>query len=176
MTDDRAFVNHLNISSLLMNNIDEKLVTKSYQDSRVNNVKGCVMKIKLIKQLEEKLGFKESLTINYDTDKARFTEVLKLDDTYVKTIQKTFRSKKEPASYKDSYYMLIGMYRNICKGVVSSSKLSNNDYKYSVSQDVITRNLDLALCRNKKLTGYNEKVYGYEIPEQPPAKTLKKLF
>ena len=172
ITDDRKFVNHLNVSSLLMNNIDEKLVTKSYQDCRVNNVKGNIMKIKLIKQLEEKLGFKESLTIEYDTDKARFAEVLKLDDKYVKTIQKTFRSKKEPSSYKDSYYMLIGMYRNICKGVVTSKKLSNNDYKYSVSKDVITRNLDLVLCRNKKLTGYNEKAYGYTIQHKTPKRIV----
>ena len=173
--DDRTFVNHLNVSTLLMDNIDERLVDKSYKDCRVNNVKANIMKIKLIKQLEDKLGFKNSLTLDYDTDKARFNEKIELDVKFIKSVQKTFRSKKEPKTYKDSYDTLVTMYRNVCSSVVTSKKTRDGKEtytKYSVDKDVIKKTLDLVCHRNKKLTGYSCDVYDYEVAEKP----VKKMF
>jgi len=175
ITDDRMFVNHLNISTLLMKDIDEKLIDKSYRECRVNNVKGNIMKIKLIKQLENKLGFKNSLTIDYDTDKARFNENIKLDDKYIKCVRKTFRSKKDPITFKDSYDLLMTLYKNVCRGIVSSKKTRCGDqtyYKYSIDKDKIKSTLDLISHRNKKLSGYNCDVYSYKLAEVKPSKKM----
>jgi hypothetical protein len=173
--DDRTFVNHLNVSTLLMDNIDERLVDKSYKDCRVNNVKANIMKIKLIKQLEDKMGFKNSLTLDYDTDKARFKEKLKLDDKYIKSVQKTFRSKKDPKTFKDSYDLLVSMYRNVCRGIVSTKKCRDGKstyQRYTVDKDVIKKTFDLVCFRNKKLTGYTCDAYDYELTAKP----VKKMF
>lgn len=172
IVDDKKFVNHLNISTLLKDNIDEQLVDKSYKDCGLNNVKSNVMKIKLIKQLEDKLGFQNSLKIDYDTDKTRFDENINLDVSFLKSIQKTFRTVKTPRNFKEVYNMLIGMYRNISKGVVKSKKLSNNDYKYTIDPDIITRTFKLINCRNAKLNGYTPNTYNFEIVK----KVVKKLF
>ena len=61
-----------------------------------NNVKSNIMKIQLIKELEQTLGFKNSLKIDYDTDKARFDEPVNLDDPENKNnISTFFRTQKK---------------------------------------------------------------------------------
>ena len=105
----------------------------------------------------------------------RFKEKLKLDDKYIKSVQKTFRSKKDPKTFKDSYDLLVSMYRNVCRGIVSTKKCregKNTYQRYTVDKDIIKKTFDLVCFRNKKLTGYTCDAYDYELTDNP----VKKMF
>ena len=67
------------------------------------------------------------------------------------------------------------LYKNVCRGIVSSKKTRCGDqtyYKYSIDKDKIKSTLDLISHRNKKLSGYNCDVYSYKLAEVKPSKKM----
>lgn len=135
------------------------------------------MKIKLIKQLEKKMGMKNSFRF----DDTQYVEgKLELGEKYIKNVQKTFRTKKEPTTFYEGHELLVTLYRNVASGIIKSKKCKGY-YEHSINEDVLERHFDLLSMRNQNLKGYSPEKYDYELKTMVVAKEVdpalkKKLF
>ena len=160
LSNDKQFVTHLNICSLMNANHDEKLINKTYKEFKVQNITSNAMKLKLIHEVQTIMNI-SPLCINDRNNDAI------IPDDKKDIIKKVFRIND---------VNLISMYRNIVPGLLNSQQRMVNGVRsreYEIDFDVITHHLDLLSHRNKKMTGIDVTTLNYfgYVPSKP-----KKLF
>jgi hypothetical protein len=129
--DDDEFTTYY-IYYLLLNN-DEIDISKSNEIKRkynISNSKILLKKVKLIKQLEDILDI-EQFNIDTDIYIDNFNNDVDIDDDIKNDIKKIFRSDRSANNYKDLYYQLIQMYKNVLgKDIFIGKQSTNRIYHY----------------------------------------------
>lgn len=178
LADDREFVSHLNVSSIMNTDFDEKFVDQFYQDHKVKNIKSNINKIKMIKKVEQTLDLKP-FCIDFDNVKDRFNENVHINAEDQNVIQKVFRFKEQECkTFRQSYNLLISMYRNICKGMISTEPKwyegSSIRAPY-IENDKMKYHLNLINKRNHQMSNIEKDTmdyFEYEIPERKKQKKI----
>ena len=115
LINDKVFTQHYAYKLLIESddNIDNKIASQIEIDYDVLNAKSLIIKIKLIKQLENILKIK-TLDIDTKKDIEKFNDMIIVDDNINHMIKTVFRSgRKTDNKYKYWYYQLIQMYKNV---------------------------------------------------------------
>ena len=110
LTDDRKFIEHLNMCSLLNTNHDRRFIDKIHEELKVQSTTSNVTKVKLINEVHDLMNM-SPLCIN---DINRDVEISEEKQTIIK---KVFRMKS---------VNIIALYRNLVQGLVSSKNIKIN--------------------------------------------------
>ena len=160
LADDRQFVTHLNVCSLLNTNHDEKFIMKSYKELKVQNVTSNTTKLKLINEVQTMMNISPLCIDDINND-------VVIPEEKKEIIKKVFRIND---------VSLISMYRNLVPGIVKASRVMVDgvrERKHEIDSDVIKHHLDLLHHRNSKFNGIAANTINYfgYAPPKP-----KKIF
>jgi len=153
--NDKKYISHLNVCSLLNTDTDYILINKCCKDMKVHNIKANALKLKLINEIQTILNVTPLCIadINYEGK-------IIPDDTK-DAIKKVFRIKEVD---------IIAMYRNICPDLIKSSQVMKNKIRsrvYEVDSDLLGYHLDLLSRRDREMVHINKdilKSINYELP------------
>ena len=129
LVDDKKFTNFCTYKLLMDtdNMLDTKIADQLHADFNISNIKSIIIKIKLIKQLEEVLKIK-FLDIDTSKDVERFDEKVVVKKQLKNSIKTTFRSNRniDDNEFKNWYYQLIQMYKNVLGVNIFNRKLARH--------------------------------------------------
>jgi len=148
LSDDRKFMAHLTICSLLNTNHDEKFIDKTYQELKVQNTTSNITKVKLINEVHGLMNISPLCINNINHD----VEISEEKQTIIK---KVFRTKT---------VNLITLYRNLIPGLISSNNRKINGVRttiYNIDNNVINHHLELLQLRNKRMDNINKETLQY---------------
>ena len=157
LADDRKFITHLSICSLLYTNHDDKFIDRAYQELKVKNTTSNITKVKLINEIHSLMNI-TPLCIDNN---------IEIPEDKQSIIKKVFRMKD---------IHLIALYRNLIPGLISSTNTQIKGVRtiiYNIDSKVIKHHLDLLQIRNKRLVNVNQetlKYFDYVAPKE------KKMF
>jgi hypothetical protein len=160
LSDNRKFITHLSICSLLYTNHDEKFIDKAYQEFKVQNTTGNITKVKLINEIHSLMNISPLCIDNINNN-------IQIPEDKQSIIKKVFRMKD---------IHLIALYRNLIPGLISSNNMKIKGVRttiYNIDSKVINHHLDLLQIRNKRLDNVNQetlKYFDYVAPKE------KKMF
>jgi hypothetical protein len=159
LSDDRKFMAHLTICSLLNTNHDEKFIDKTYQELKVQNTTSNITKVKLINEVHGLMNISPLCIDNINHD----VEISEEKQTIIK---KVFRTKS---------VNLITLYRNLIPGLISSNNRKINGVRtttYNIDSKVINHRLELLQLRNKKMDNVNKETLTYLDYNAPKPKKM----
>jgi hypothetical protein len=160
LTDDKKFITHLSICSILNTNHDERFIDKVHQELKVKNTTSVNTKIKLINDIQSLMNISPLCIDNINNN-------ILIPEDKQNIIRKVFRMKD---------INLIALYRNIIPGLITSSEPQKKGIRttlYKIDNKVIKHHLDLLNIRNKKMDNINKeslKYFDYVLPKE------KKMF
>jgi len=160
LTDDKKFITHLSICSILNTNNDERFINNVQQELKVKNTTSANTKIKLINDIQSIMNISPLCIDNINNN-------ILIPEDKQDIIKKVFRMKD---------IHLIALYRNLIPGLITSSEPQKKGIRttiYNIDKIVIKHHLDLLNIRNKKMDNINKdtlKYFDYVTPKE------KKIF
>ncbi|AYV83967.1 MAG: hypothetical protein Hyperionvirus15_5 [Hyperionvirus sp.] len=156
LNNDEKFLDHLNLSLLILNDeyIMQKYITIKKSNLAVNNCRNFLTKIQLIKSLETVMKL-QIFKINSKDDVARFEEKVQIDEITREKIIEIFRisqnkiQKLKRGTFEIWYYQLIQMIKHLCgselfilgRNGLRTKLISKNSYK--INMDILKRHMNL---------------------------------
>ena len=166
LVNDKAFVSHLNVCTLLNTNHDESFVDKTYKEFKVQNCKSNTMKVKLINEIQDLLNTSAFWFDDvYDT--------INIPEDKQTVINKVFRMTDS----KNGKATLIKMYKNVVPKMINSKQIminGNRSYEHSVDKDIMKHHLDLFYKRNKSFCNIDADTLDAFDWEMPKVKKIVK--
>ena len=165
LVNDKAFVSHLNVCTLLNTNHDESFVDKTYKEFKVQNCKSNTMKVKLINEIQDLLNTSAFWFDDVD-------DTINIPEDTQTVINKVFRMTDS----KNGKATLIKMYKNVVPKMINSKQIminGNRSYEHSVDKDIMKHHLDLLYKRNKSFSNIDADTldaFDWVIPK------TKKMF
>ena len=159
LSDDRKFITHLTICSLLNTNHDEKFIDKTSQELKVQNTTSNITKVKLINEIHSLMNISPLCIDNINNN-------IQIPEDKQSIIKKVFRMKD---------INLIALYRNLIPGLISSNNRKINGVRttiYNIDSKVINHHLELLQLRNKRLDNVNQETLKYFDYTAPKAKKM----
>jgi len=159
LIDDKKFLTHLTVCSLLNINHNEKFIDNSFKELNVKSCTSNILKIKLINDIQAILNVSPLCITNQLND-------IDLPEDKQNIIKKVFRVKD---------VNIIMMYKNLIPNLISSTpKMINGDrvIKYYVDHDIILHHIELLQIRNINLSNINQETLNYYNYVAPAPKRL----
>jgi hypothetical protein len=156
LTDDKKFITHLSVCSLLYTNHDERFIDKACQELKVKNTTSSITKIKLINDIQSLMNISPLCIDDINNN-------IQIPEDKQNIIKKVFRI---------SDIKLISLYRNLIPGLITSTELKVKGIRtrlYKIDNKVIKHHFDLLQIRNKKMDNINKdtlKYFDYVTPKE----------
>ena len=165
MTDEKKFISHLNLCSIMKLDQDTRFIESTYKDFAVKNISANVFKLKLIDEVHKILNITP-----FDIDNINEDDYKRIPEDTQKSIRDTFDHKKDINISK--------MYRHMCPDIISSKQKGGGKNKhtvYKIEEEKISRHLYLLSLRNKFMEGINKDTLNYfeYVPPKKPEKKKK---
>ena len=160
LIDDKKFMTHLTICSLLNINHDDKFIDNFFKELNVKSCTSNITKIKLINEVQSILNISPLCINNQLND-------IDIHEDKQNIIKKVFRTKD---------INIIKLQKNLIPTLISSTpKMINDDrvIEYNIDRDIIKHHIKLLQVRNVNLTNINKETLKYFNHVEP---TPKKLF
>ena len=159
LIDDKKFMTHLTMCSLLNINHDDKFIDNFFKELNVKSCISTIAKIKLINEVQSILNISPLCITNQLND-------IDIHEDKQNIIKKVFGTK---------YVNIIKMYRNLIPSLISSSTIKINGEKvtsYSIDRDIIKHHIKLLQVRNVDLTNINKETLKHCNHVEPSPKKL----